>query len=58
MKSIAMGSYLLSISCLFMGLFGFLGFIEFEIMASLLLYFVLKELSDFAASIFISRSEE
>jgi hypothetical protein len=58
MKSIAMGSYLLAISCLVMGLLGFLGFVEFDIMASLLLYFVLKELSDFTASIFISNLEE
>jgi uncharacterized membrane-anchored protein YitT (DUF2179 family) len=58
MKSIAMGSYLLAISCLVMGLLGVLGFLEFDIMASLLLYFVLKELSDFTASIFISNLEE
>ena len=58
MKSIAMGSYLLALACLVMGLIGLLGFIEFELLASLLLYFVLKELSDFCASIYVGNLEE
>ena len=58
MKSIAMGSYLLALACLSMGVLGLLGFIEFELLASLLLYFVLKEVSDFSASIYISDLEE
>jgi len=58
MKTIAMGSYILALACLFMGVLGLLGFIEFELLASLLLYFVLKEVSDFSASIYISDFEE
>ena len=58
MKSIAMGSYLLALACLSMGVLGLLGFIEFELLASLLLYFVLKEVSDFSASIYVSDLEE
>jgi len=58
MKSVAMGSYLLALACLVMGLFGLLGFIEFELLASLLLYFVLKEVSDFCASLYYENSEE
>jgi hypothetical protein len=55
LRPIATGSYILGLSMLILSLLGILNIVDFDAISGLILYFVLKELSEFVATIVYAR---
>ena len=58
LRMIATGTYIMSLAMLVLALLGILEIVDFNAMAGVILYFLLKEVSDFAATIVYARESE
>jgi hypothetical protein len=55
LRMIATGTYIMSLAMLVLSLFGILEILDFNAIAGLILYFILQEVSEFAATIVYAR---
>jgi hypothetical protein len=55
LRMIATGTYIMSLAMLVLSLFGILEILDFNAIAGLILYFILQEASEFAATIVYAR---
>jgi hypothetical protein len=55
LRMIATGTYVMSLAILVLSLFGILEIVDFNALAGLILYFILQEVSEFAATAVYAR---
>jgi hypothetical protein len=55
LRMIATGTYIMSLAMLVLSLFGILEILDFNAIAGLILYFILQEVSEFAAATVYAR---
>jgi hypothetical protein len=58
LRMIATGTYIMSLAMLVLSLLGILEIVDFNAIAGLILYFILQEVSEFAATIVYTRESE